>query len=164
MFRAVVVLVLLGGTAHAERWLHAGADVRTDLGTHPARLALGYRACAWDATLVLDPLAVFDGEHGLDLVGEYFVSPRIALLAGLRWTAIAVDGGTHHQERTLVGVTGVGPALFGDALRTAFSFEIATLWVKHGGGAETDWISWDRNLLDHLAAGIFLRIEYALPL
>ena len=65
------------------------------------------------------------------------------------------------QERTVVGVTGTGPRFFDGALLTKFSLELATLWVKHGGGAETDWISGDRNLIDHFALGLFLRIEYA---
>jgi hypothetical protein len=159
----VIVLASVAGvgTAHAEQLLHAGLDVRTDLGTHHTRLPLGYRACQWDTTLVLDPLAVLDGEHDLDLFVERYLGQRVAVLAGYRWSAIAVDEGTHHQQRTMFGVTGVGPSFFDDHLRTKFSLEMATLWVKHGGGAETQWISADRNLLDHFSFGLFVRIEYA---
>lgn len=157
----VVVAVGLAAPAHADRFVHAGIDARTDLGTHLARLAVGYRACAWDATLVVDPMFVLDGEHDLDALAEYYVGPRIGLLAGVRSTAIAVDGGTHFQERTVLGITGVGPSFVDGAIRTSFSLELATLWVKHGGGAETDWIGWSRNTLDHLAFGLFVRIDYA---
>jgi len=151
----------LGSMAHAEQSLHAGLDVRTDLGTHHTRLPLGVRTCQWDTTLVLDPMAVLDGEHDLDLFVERYLGQHVAMLAGYRWSAIAVDEGTHHQQRTTLGVTGVGPSFFGERLLTKFSLEVATLWVKHGGGAETQWISADRNLLDHFSFGLFVRIEYA---
>jgi hypothetical protein len=159
---ALLTVLALTAPAAADRWLHAGIDARTDLGTHAARFALGYRACAWGGTLVVDPMALLDGEHDLDAIAEYFFGPRVGMFAGVRWTTIAVDGGVHQQERSLVGVTGVGPSFFGNRLQTAFSFEIATLWVKHGGGAETTWISWDRNLLDEFSTGIFIRLDYAL--
>lgn len=161
--RAIVALGVLSVAtpATAERTWHGGLAVRTDLGTHHTRLALGYRACAWDTTLVLDPMVALDGQHDLDLMVERYLGARVALLAGLRWSAVAVDGGLHHQDRTFVGVTGVGPSFWDNALRTKFSLELATLWVKHGGGAETDWISADRNLIDHLSLGLFVRIEYA---
>ena len=158
---AFAVLCMLATPAAAERVVHGGLDVRTDLGTHHTRLALGYRAHAWDTTLVVDPMVVLDGQHDLDLMAEYFVGPRVGVLAGIRWSAVAVADALHHQERTLVGVTGLGPTFWDNAIRTKFSLELATLWVKHGGGAETDWISADRNLIDHFALGLFVRIEYA---
>jgi hypothetical protein len=160
----IFTLCALATPAAAERYVHAGLDVRTDLGTHHTRLALGYRTCVWDTTLVLDPMVVLDGQHDLDLMVEYFFGARVGVLAGLRWSAVAVADGLHHQDRTFVGITGVGPSFWDGALRTKFSLELGTLWVKHGGGAETDWISADRNLIDHFALGLFIRIEYARPL
>jgi hypothetical protein len=159
-----VVLAALAGPgtmAHAETSLHVGLDVRTDLGTHHTRLPIGYRSCQWDTTLVFDPMAALDGEHDFDLLVERYFGQHVGVLAGYRWSAIAVDGGIHNQQRTTLGVTGVGPSFFDDQLRTKFSLEMATLWVKHGGGAETEWISADRNLLDHFSFGLFVRIEYA---
>jgi hypothetical protein len=160
-FLALAGLACLGSPAHAEESLHVGLDVRTDLGTHHTRLPIGYRSGLWDTTLVFDPMAILDGEHDFDLLVEHYFGERIGVLAGYRWSAIAVDDGMHHQQRTLLGVTGIGPSFFDNRLRTKFSLEFATLWVKHGGGAETQWISADRNLIDHLSFGLFVRIEYA---
>ncbi len=160
--RLILAWLLLASTsAHADRELHVGLDVRTDLGAHHTRVGLGYRACAWDTTLVLDPMVVLDGQHDLDVMVERYFGPRVALLAGVRLSTVAVDGGHHYQERTMLGVTGTGPSFWNHALITKFSLELATLWVKHGGGAQTDWISVDRNLLDHISLGLFVRIEYA---
>lgn len=158
---ALIALALVAGSARADSTLHAGVDVRTDLGTHHARLPLGIRSGHWDGTLVVDPLVVLDGQHDMDLVASYFFGPRIGVLLGWRWTAIKVADGLHNQQRSLVGVTGVGPSFFGDALRTSASLEMATLWVKHGGGSDTDWISMDRDIHDSFSFGMFLRIEYA---
>ena len=74
---------------------------------------------------------------------------------------IGLAGGFQQQERAIVGVTGVGPDFFAKKLRTSFSFEIATLLVTHGGGTETQWISFDRTLDDSILIGIFVRAEYA---
>jgi hypothetical protein len=147
--------------ARAEQFVHAGLDVRTDLGTHHTRIPIGIRSCAWDGTIVLDPMFVLDGEHDLDLLGEYFFGPRIGVLIGWRWSAVDVADGVHHQQRSLVGITGIGPSFFDNALRTSASLELSTLWVKHGGGVGADWISADRNLHDSFGLGLFVRIEYA---
>jgi hypothetical protein len=104
---------------------------------------------------------VLDGQHDLDVLGEYFFGPRIGLMFGWRWSAIAVAAGFHHQQRSVVGVTAVGPSFWDEQLRTSFSLELATLWVKHGGGVDSDWMSLDRNFHDSMALGFFARIEYA---
>ena len=161
---AALALSTTAGGAYAERSFHAGIDGRTDFGTHPVRVPVGIRSCSWDATLVLDPMVVLDGEHTLDAIGEWYAGSRIALLFGWRWSALGVADGTHHQQRSLVGVTLVGPDFWDRRIRTRASLELATLWVKHGGGAATDWISIDRNFLDHLGLGLSVRVEYALPL
>ena len=137
---------------------HAGLDVRTDLGTHPIRVALGVRRGANDGTLVLDPYAFLDGQHDLDALFEHFFGPRVGILAGWRWTAISVNDGLLNQQRSVVGVTGIGPT-FGP-VHTSASLELAVLWVKHGAGTMTEWISADRNLLDHVGFGLFVRFDY----
>ncbi len=147
---------------HASRW-HAGINLRADLGTHQARLAAGVETSSWDATLVLDPSYLLDGEHDLDLLAERRFAPWLAAAFGWRWSTIDVADGHHHQQRSIVGVTAAFPDLASGRIRSRLTLELATLWVKHGGGSQRDWISFDRNLLDHLAFGMFLRIEYASP-
>jgi len=161
MLRVLFILVASGGLARAEQFLHTGLDVRTDLGTHHTRVPIGVRTQDWDATLVVDPMYLLDGQHDLDALGEYFFGDRIGLLWGYRWSALAVADGSHHQHRSVVGVTGLGPNFFDAQLRTRFSLELATLWVKHGGGVDADWISFDRNFHDSMSLGLFVRIEYA---
>jgi hypothetical protein len=161
MMRALALVMVLASVAHADRLLHTGLAIRSDLGAHSVRIPIGYRACRWDATLVFDPLALLDAQHDLDLVGEYYLRDRVAVLFGWRWSAVAIADGWHHQQRSLIGLTGVGPDFFDKRLRTSFSFEIATLWVKHGGGTGAQWISFDRNLDDSILFGVFVRLEYA---
>ena len=170
--RVVVVIAVLVATNEAradclpedattpppcETHWHAGLDVRTDLGTHPIRLPFGFRRADWDGTVVLDPYVFLDGQHDMDILAEWFVGPRVGLLVGWRWTAISVNDGLLHQERSLVGITGVGPK-FGP-VQTSASLELATLWVKHGADTMTEWISADRNLLDHFGFGLFVRFD-----
>ena len=159
--RVLIILAMIAGTAHADGLFHTGLDMRTDLGAHHTRLPIGIRSGQWDGTLVLDPMVALDGQHDMDLLGEYYFGPRIGVFVGWRWTAIAVANGVHHQQRSLVGVTGLGPTFFNGLMRTSASVELATLWVKHGGGVDMDWISADRNLLDSFGLGIFVRVEYA---
>jgi hypothetical protein len=159
--RVLIILAMLAGTAHADQLFHAGLDMRTDLGAHHTRLPLGIRTGQWDGTLVLDPMVLLDGQHDMDLIGEYYFGPRVGVFVGWRWSAIAVADGVHNQQRSLVGVTGLGPTFFSGALRTSASVELATLWVKHGGGVGMDWISADRDLHDAFGFGLFVRVEYA---
>jgi hypothetical protein len=154
----VVPLHAFADPPRCETHYHAGLDVRTDLGTHPIRAALGVRHGVLDGTLVLDPYAFLDGQHDLDALVERFFGPRVGLLAGWRWTAISVHDGLLHQQRSVVGVTGIGPT-FGP-IHTSASLELAILWVKHGAGTMTEWISADRNLLDHFGFGLFVRFDY----
>lgn len=163
MVIAIVIALATSAIAEPTR-LHAGIDLRADLGTHQARVAAGVQYSRWDATLVLDPSYVLDGEHDLDLLGERMFAPWLAVLFGWRWSALDVAGGHHHQQRGLAGFTAAFPDLACGRIRSRLSLEVATLWVKHGGGSTTDWISFDRNLIDHLSFGMFLRVEYASPL
>lgn len=162
--RVLGCLLVLCSVAVAGNTFHTGIDVRTDLGTHHARLPLGVRWERWGATVVLDPMYLLDGEHDLDLLGEHFFGPRIGVLFGWRWSAIGLANRHHHQHRSLVGVTAVGPEFFSGRVQTSASLELAMLLVKHGGGTPTQWIAWDRSLLDHFAFGLFARIEYALAI
>jgi len=162
LLAAMVVAVGAGGVAGADSTWHVGVDARTDLGTHPGRLAVGMRHCVWDGTLVVDPMAVLDGEHDLDALAEWYPDERFALLFGWRWTAISVAEGILHQQRSLLGLTAVGPSFFGKRVRTSASLELETLWVKHGADTQTEWIGINRNFMDHVGLGLFVRVEYAL--
>ena len=137
---------------------HVGIDGRTDLGAHPVRLPIGIRKGDWDGTIVLDPYAILDGQHDLDVLAEWYVGPRVGLLAGWRWTAIGIANGLVSQERALVGITGVGPT-FG-RVHTSASLELATFIVAHGD-TKTEWIKADRDFLDHFSFGLFVRFDYA---
>jgi hypothetical protein len=159
--RVLLLLIVCAGQAHADQWVHTGLDMRTDLGTHHTRVPMGIRTHEWGGTIVVDPMFVLDGQHDLDLIGEYFFGPRIGVFLGWRWSALRVADGVHHQQRSIAGITGVGPAFFDNALRTSASLELATLWVKHGGGVDANWISADRNMHDSFGLGLFVRIEYA---
>lgn len=159
---AIAVVSSAGGIAAADSTWHLGVDARTDLGTHPGRLAVGMRHCVWDGTLVVDPMAIVDGEHDLDALADWYFDDRIALMLGWRWSVISVASGYLQQQRSLVGLTGVGPSFFGKRVRTSASLELETLWVKHGADTETEWIGINRNFMDHVGLGLFVRVEYAL--
>ena len=146
-----------------ERTAYVGLDVRSDLGTHAARIPLGIRLESWKATVVLDPIYALDGQHDLDVIGEYFFD-RFGVLFGWRWSQVDLADSHHHQQRSLVGATAIGPQLLSGHIQTSASFEVATLWVKYGGDTPTQWIPGDRSILDHVAFGLFVRIEYALAL
>ena len=66
-------LVLVPALAHADSW-HAGLDLRADPGAHPVRACGGYEHGVLDATLVLDPMALTDGQHDIDLYTHYKLS------------------------------------------------------------------------------------------
>jgi len=161
--RTLILLLALSSIAHADEIVFAGLDVRTDLGTHYARMPFGYRHESWKATVVFDPMYALDGEHDLDVLGEYFFD-RFGVLVGWRWSQIDLAMDHLHQQRALVGVTALGPDLWSGRIRTSASLELATLLVKHGGGAPAEWITADRGILDHFSFGLFVRVEYALAL
>lgn len=166
MLVVLAVLAIAPLRARAEttgRDAYVGLDVRSDLGTHPVRIPLGIRVDRWKASIVLDPIYALDGQHDLDAVGEYFFD-RFGILFGWRSSLMDLGDGLHHQERSLLGATALGPQLFSGHVQTSASFELATLWVKYGGDTPTQWIPSDRSVMDHFAFGLFVRVEYALPL
>ena len=165
MLRWLATAWLVGGSVPAHgndeppRAWHAGLALRSDLGTHFARLAGGIRLAGWDFTAIIDPLVVTDDVHDLDVLVEPRLGGGWAVLGGLRVTSIGLAGGRHWQDKLLVGVSAELPALAGGALRGRFGLELATLVVKHGGGAGTDWLDFDRTWSDAFQFGLFARIE-----
>jgi hypothetical protein len=117
----------------------------------------------WDLTAVLDPLALTDGQHDLDLLAERWLhGDRLGLLLGWRATSFGIAGGYHHQQRALLGLSARVPLSASHRLRAGCSIELATLLLSHGDGAPTEWIALDRRLIDHVGLGLFVRVEYAL--
>jgi hypothetical protein len=70
-------------------------------------------------------------------------------------------GGTQFQQKLLVGVGAPLPQL--GPFRSRFSFELATVVVKHGADLPADWISFatGRDFIDLVNFGMFLTVEYA---
>ncbi len=143
------------------RW-HAGFNLRPDTGTHPIRIGGGVQLDSIDASLVLDPMFWTDGQHDLDALVHVMPCERgWGFLAGWRTSAIGLLGGTQLQQKLLVGVAAALPDL--GPLRVRWSFELATLVVKHGGDLPTDWISFasGRDFIDLVNFGTFVTFEYA---
>jgi hypothetical protein len=159
----VVALTQRASAESTKSAVSIGLDVRSDAGTHVARVPLGIRLDSWKASVVIDPIYALDGQHDFDAIAEYFFD-RFGVLVGWRWSQVDLADSHHHQQRSLVGATAVGPQFLSGRIQTSASFELATLWVKHGGDTPTQWLPSDRSLLDHFAFGLFVRIEYAVAL
>jgi hypothetical protein len=160
---ALLLVLLLATDARADRELHAGLDLRTDLRAHAVRVPFGMRQDEIDVSLVLDPLVFADGVHDGDLVVEWRGLPRkLAVLGGWRTTSVALPGGHQWQQLSLVGITAhLGQWRW---LRARFGAELSTLWVKHGAGLPTSWISADRSIVERFHVGMFVRVEYVSPI
>jgi hypothetical protein len=156
----VGALLLAGTVAHADRELHGGLEVRTDLRAHPLRIPFGLRSDRLDTSIVLDPLVFMDGQHDGDLTVEWRrCAGAPTLLVGWRASTIALAGGHQWYESSLLGVTAqLGRRSW---LSARFGAELAILWVKHGADLPTSWIGLDRSIVDRIRFGMFVRLEYA---
>jgi hypothetical protein len=161
--RALVLLVLLAArTASADGW-HAGLDLRVDQGAHPIRAGGGIEVGRHDFMLVLDPMYWTDGQHDLDALGYLrLTTSGWSLLYGWRTTAIAIGDGHQLQEKFLLGFGAPLPFFGKLPVRAKWSFELASLVVKHRGGLPRQWISFDsgRDFIDLLNFGMFVTFEY----
>ena len=144
--------------AAAEPW-HGGLNLRADSGAHPIRVVGGYQWCAADVSLVLDPMFWTDGQHDLDALVN-LRPDRFGPLLGWRTTFIGIADGHQAQQKLLVGVSAPLPDL--GPLRARWSFELATLIVKHGGDLPSKWIGFasGRDFVDLLNFGMFVTVEY----
>jgi hypothetical protein len=157
---AVLGLVMVSGTARAD-W-HAGANLRADSGAHPIRAGAGLDEGAFDISLALDPMIVFDGQMDTDVLATKRVSDGDwGVFGGWRTSMIGIAGGRQFQEKAVVGLSGALPEIT-CALRARWSFELATVVVKHGAGLPTDWISFaeGRDFVDLVNFGMFVTVEY----
>lgn len=163
---AVAGVATAAASARAEpsapAW-HAGLNLRAELGTHPIRAGGGATVGPVRLTLVLDPMFWTDGQHDVDALSEWRVTPAgLALLAGARTTAIGITGGRHFQHKLLVGVTAPIDALSTGPLRARWGIEAATVIVKHGAGLPAEWLSLasGRDFIDLINFAMFVRFEY----
>ncbi len=157
-----LVVLLLAGHARADGW-HAGLNLRVDQGSHPIRAGGGVTLGRHDLTLVLDPMAWTDGQHDIDALAYYrLATAGWSLLYGWRTTAIALADGHQYQEKLLLGFGAPLPFFGHLPLRARWSFELASLVVKHGAGLPRQWISFDsgRDFIDLLNFGMFVTFEY----
>jgi hypothetical protein len=171
----LAIAVFLGPRlAHAEparadgeqRDWHAGLNLRTDFGAHPLRVGGGVRFGQLNTVVAVDPMVLTDGQHDLDLLGEWLLAPGgWSLMGGWRASSIALDKGHQWQQKLVLGVAAGLPSLGGGRVRGRLGFELTTLLVKHGGGLPTDTISFGTRtrggLEDRLHLGLFVRFEYA---
>ena len=83
------------------------------------------------------------------------------LFGGWRTSAIGILGRHAVPAEAVVGIGAPLPRL--GPLRARWSFELATVLVKHGGELPRDWISFatGRDFIDLVNFGMFVTIEYA---
>lgn len=170
----LLTILLAAGTAGAEPTVkktsdlgwHAGLNLRTDFGTHPIRIDGGLRWRSWDFILVLDPMFFTDGQHDIDLLADWEFASNWSALFGWRTTVIAIADGHQWQQKSVLGIAARLPDLVTGRLRAQWGFEVAFLWVKHGGGMPAAGISFEsfRHVSDHFNFGMFVRFEYASPI
>ncbi len=159
------IMAVAPSTARAEIGWHAGLALRIDQGAHPVRVAGGLTFGKVDTLLVLDPMVVTDGQHDLDLIATWCPCdrPGWGLLGGWRMTSIGIADGTQLQQKLLLGFTAPLPDL--GPFRARWSFELATVIVKHGAGIPREWIGFaqGRDFIDLLNFGMFVTFEYGRP-
>ncbi|MEY3014855.1 MAG: hypothetical protein RIT45_3590 [Pseudomonadota bacterium] len=148
-------------------WM-VGVDLRTEVGTHPARIAVGGRRGAFDVVAVVDPMAVTDGQIDSDVHLVWRPSGRAASaswagLLGWRTTAIGSLGGGHQlQQKLLLGTVAPLPTFFSGRLQPNLGAELAVRVVKHGGGLPTETIGFSsgRAYIDQMQFALWLRFAW----
>lgn len=159
--RRLLIALCVASSAHADS-LHAGLNLRADPGTHPIRLNAGVELACWDINLVLDPMFWTDGQHDIDLYAVKRVSAGgWGVVGGWRTSAVSLLGGHQWQQKLLLGVGAPLPQL--GALRWRWTFELATVIVKHGADLPSEWIGFaqGRDFIDLVNFGMFVTFEYA---
>jgi hypothetical protein len=152
----VIIALALPRLASADTQWHAG---------HPIRLGGGIQTEYVDFTLVVDPMFWTDDQFDTDVLVFWAPCRRAwGLFGGWRTSTIGILGGTQFQEKFLAGIGAPLPQL--GPFRARWSFELATVIVKHGGDLPTDWVSFatGRDFIDLVNFGMFVSIEYGKPL
>jgi hypothetical protein len=158
-----IVAILAALASRAEADWHAGLDLRVDQGAHPVRIGGGVTLGSQDLTVVVDPMYWTDGQQDYDLFSHWKLSHAgWSFLYGWRTTLIGIQGGSQYQQKLLLGV-GAPLPFFGELpIRARWSFELASLVVKHGAGLPRQWIAFDegRDFIDLVNFGMFVTFEY----
>jgi hypothetical protein len=158
----VVVILTLTRAASADIAPHAGLNLRADSGAHPIRVIAGIDTGALDLSLTLDPMVITDGQFDTDLLTTTRITGSgWGVVVGWRNTAIAILGGREYQEKLVLGI-GAPLPLFGDlSVRMRWTFEAATVVLKHGAGLPADWISFKqgRDFIDLINFGMSVTFE-----
>jgi len=160
-FCVAVAILLFGGLASADTTGHLGLNLRADSGAHPARAVAGIDTGPLDVSVTLDPMVLTDGQFDGDLLTTTRLSDSgWGFVAGFRTTSIGILGGHQSQEKLVLGIG--APLPLGPPLRVRWTFEAATVVVKHGGDLPTDWISFEtgRSFIDLINFGMFITFEY----
>jgi hypothetical protein len=160
----------IAGTVRAEpevvpaSWsLHAGPNLRTDIGPHRVRLDVGVQHAAWSLTLVVDPKVVVQGtQNDGDVLVEREIRSQWWVLAGWRTSWISIDRGRQWQHSLLLGGTAELPRLLGGRIVPRGGLELQATTLRHGNGLPTQWISFasQRDYQDLLSVNLFLRLHY----
>ncbi len=145
--------------------VHAGLNLRTDLGVHPFRLDGGVRYGAFDAVLVVDPMFWTDGQMSTDLLLNWRSDVNVQAIVGWRVTSLGIVGGTQFQQNLLLGVGMDLPTFFDGTVRGQWGLELAMLIVKSGGDLPAEFLNFSsaRRYIDFVNFAMFARFEYALP-
>lgn len=154
-------VLLAGRLAAADTSVHGGLNLRPDSGTHPVRVIAGLDAGAIDVSVTLDPMVITDGQFDADLLAaSRLTDGGLGAVAGWRTTSIGILGGRQTQEKLVLGIG--APLPVRAPLRMYWTFEVATVIVKHGGGLPTDFISFEqgRDFIDLVNFGMFVTLEY----
>lgn len=177
-----VALVILGGVLavapHARadgarrNAILAGLDLRTEVGTHPVRIAAGMRRGALDLVAVLDPMAAFDGQIDTDLQlswrpGGGMDGQGWAAMLGWRLTAIgSLAGGRQLHEKLLLGTAAPLPTFWDGRLQPSFGAELGLTVLKHGGGLPSEAIGFSsaRAYIDQVQFALWLRFAWRFPI
>lgn len=146
--------------------LHAGLNLRTDLGVHPLRLDMGGQFSEFDLVLVLDPMFWTDKQSNTDLLVQWRNSSGISPIVGWRLTTISLQGGLQLQQNLVLAAAADLPKLWDGHISGQAGLELATVVLKHGADLPPELISFAsaRHYLDLVNFALFLRLEYNLEL
>jgi len=141
--------------------LHGGLNLRTDVGVHPIRLDAGAQWASLDLLLVLDPMALVDGQMSTDLLAQWRGDRGAALFGGWRLTTIPLLDGSQLQHSLLLGAAAELPRWFDGLLGGQAGIELASAILKHGAGIPSQTISFasGRHYIDQVNFSLFLRLE-----